>query len=34
MCINNLGMFCWNNGEFKEALDYFYQALILVKAQS
>lgn len=27
MCINNLGMFCWNNGEFKEALDYFYQAL-------
>ena len=27
MCINNLGMFCWNNGEFKEAIDYFYQAL-------
>jgi len=27
MCINNLGMFCWNNGQFKEAIDYFYQAL-------
>ena len=27
MCINNLGMFCWNNGEFKEAIDYFYQSL-------
>jgi signal transduction histidine kinase len=27
MCINNLGMFCWNNGQFKEAINYFYQAL-------
>jgi signal transduction histidine kinase/Flp pilus assembly protein TadD len=27
MCINNLGMFCWNNGEFKEAIGYFYEAL-------
>jgi signal transduction histidine kinase/Flp pilus assembly protein TadD len=27
MCINNLGMFCWNNGQFKEAIDYFYKAL-------
>lgn len=27
MCINNLGMFSWNNGEFKEAIDYFYEAL-------
>ncbi|GGE31734.1 tetratricopeptide repeat-containing sensor histidine kinase [Psychroflexus planctonicus] len=26
-CINNLGMFNWNNGQFKEALDYFYKAL-------
>ncbi len=31
MCINNLGMFCWNNGQFKEALEYFYQALEFVE---
>ena len=27
MCINNLGMFCWNNGGFKEAIQYFHEAL-------
>lgn len=27
MSLNNLGMFNWNNGNFQEALDYFYQAL-------
>jgi len=27
MCINNLGMFCWNNGAFKEAIQYFHEAL-------
>jgi len=27
MSINNLGMFHWNNGEFKEAIKYFYDAL-------
>jgi len=26
MSLNNLGMFNWNNGNFHEALDYFYQA--------
>ncbi len=26
-CINNLGMFNWNNGEFSKAIDYFYDAL-------
>ena len=31
MCINNLGMFCWNNGEFKEALNYFYQTLEFIE---
>ena len=27
MCINNLGMFSWNNGAFKEAVQYFHEAL-------
>ena len=27
MCINNLGMFSWNNGAFKEAIQYFHEAL-------
>ncbi|MCR9182062.1 MAG: sensor histidine kinase [Flavobacteriaceae bacterium] len=27
MSLNNLGMYNWNNGNFQEALDYFYQAL-------
>lgn len=27
MCLNNLGMFNWNSGNFQEALDYFYQSL-------
>ncbi len=27
MSLNNLGMFNWNNGNFQEALDYFFQAL-------
>jgi len=27
MCINNLGMFNWNNGNFKAAIKYFYEAL-------
>lgn len=27
MSLNNLGMFNWNNGNFQEALDYFYQSL-------
>ncbi len=26
-CINNLGMFNWNNGEFNKAIKYFYEAL-------
>lgn len=25
--VNNLGMYCWNRGQFKEALDYFFKAL-------
>ncbi|WP_178989396.1 tetratricopeptide repeat-containing sensor histidine kinase [Winogradskyella schleiferi] len=27
MCINNLGMFNWNRGNYNIALDYFFQAL-------
>ena len=27
MCINNLGMFNWNNGNYDEALDYFFESL-------
>lgn len=34
MSLNNLGMFNWNNGNFQEALDYFYQALEMNKIHS
>ena len=27
MCLNNLGMFNWNNSNYNEALDYFFQSL-------
>lgn len=29
MCLNNLGMFHWNNGQFNQALTYFFDALAL-----
>nr|WP_321231574.1 tetratricopeptide repeat protein [uncultured Psychroserpens sp.] len=27
MCVNNLGMFNWNRGNYNQALEYFFQAL-------
>ena len=32
MCINNLGMFNWNRGNYNEALDVFFQALKINEA--
>ena len=32
MCINNLGMFNWNRGNYNEALDFFFQALKINEA--
>lgn len=34
MSLNNLGMFNWNNGNFQEALDYFFQALEMNRVHS
>jgi signal transduction histidine kinase len=32
MCVNNLGMFNWNRGNYNEALDYFFQSLKMDEA--
>ena len=32
MCLNNLGMFNWNRGNYNEALDYFFQSLKMDEA--
>lgn len=34
MSLNNLGMYNWNNGNFQEALDYFFQALEMNRAHN
>ncbi|MCB0435722.1 MAG: sensor histidine kinase [Flavobacteriaceae bacterium] len=33
MCVNNLGMFNWNQGNYSEALNYFFQSLKMYEEQ-